>query len=88
MMKSVTTVETWKPRRGSLSLCIVTLTAAACVVVSLLAGCSWRHPGETRAEIDRRHQRVLRLNSEMLLSDLDKVLLLDRPSRLTDKRLP
>lgn len=87
-MKSVTTVETSKPRRGSLSLCILTLATVAGMAVLLLAGCSWRHPGETRAEIDRRHQRVLRLNGEMMLSDLDKVLLLDRPSKLTDKRLP
>lgn len=88
MMKSVTTVETRKPRRGGLSLCILTLAAVACAAVSLLTGCSLRHPGETRAEIDRRHERVLRLNNEMMLSDLDKVLLLDRPSKLTDKRLP
>ena len=87
-MKSATTVETRKPRHGSLSLCIFTLAAAACVALSLLAGCSLRQPGETRAEIDRRHERVLRLNGEMLLSDLDKALLLDRPSKLTDKRIP
>lgn len=64
------------------------LAAAAYVFVLLLAGCSWRQPGETRAEIDRRHERTLRLNNEMMLSDLDKVLLLDRPSKLTDKRIP
>jgi len=64
------------------------LAAAAYVLMVLLAGCSLRHPGETRAEIDRRHSRVLRLNNEMMLSDLDKVLLLDRPSKLTDKRIP
>ena len=64
------------------------LAAAACISLSLLAGCSARQPGETRAEIDRRHQRALRLNNEMMLSDLDKVLMLDKPSGLTDKRLP
>lgn len=31
---------------------------------------------------------MLRLNSELLLSDLDMVLMLDRPSQLTDKRIP
>lgn len=65
-----------------------TLAAAAYVSVSLLAGCSLRQPGETRAEIDRRHSRVLRLNNETMLSDLDKMLGLDGPSMLTDKRVP
>ena len=65
-----------------------TLAAAVYVSVLLLAGCSLRHPGETRAEVDRRHSRVLRLNNETMLSDLDKVLGLDRPSKLTDKRIP
>jgi hypothetical protein len=45
-------------------------------------------PGESEAEGQRRHQRVWRLNRQMLLSDLDKALLLDRPSKLTDKRIP
>jgi len=87
-MKSVTTVENRKERRRGLSLRFLALAAAAYVLMVLLAGCSLRHPGETRAEIDRRHSRVLRLNNEMMLSDLDKVLLLDRPSKLTDKRIP
>jgi hypothetical protein len=59
-----------------------------CILGMMLGGCSWRHPGETVAEVNRRHDRVLRLNSEMMLSDLDRVFMLDRPSRLTDKRLP
>jgi hypothetical protein len=88
MMKSVTAVENRKGQRGGMSVWILALAMIACVSVSLLAGCSLRHPGETRAEIDRRHYRTLRLNNEMMLSDLDKVLLLDRPSRLTDKRIP
>lgn len=87
-MKSVTTVENRKERHGSLNLRFFALAAAACVFVALLAGCGGRQPGETSAEISRRHDRVLRLNGEMALSDLDKVLLLDRPSKLTDKRIP
>ena len=86
-MKSVTTVEKKERRRG-LGLRFFTLAVAGFVTVSLLAGCSLRHPGETRAEIDRRHSRVLRLNNETMLSDLDRVLGLDQPSRLTDKRVP
>jgi len=88
MMKSVTTVENRKEGRRSLSLRFFTLAAAAYVSVLLLAGCSFRHPGETRAEVDRRHQRILRLNNEMMMSDLDRVLMLDQPSKLTDRRIP
>ena len=87
-MKSVTIAEHRKERCGSRSLRFFALAATACVFVALLAGCSGRQPGETRAEVNRRHDRVLRLNGEMALSDLDKVLLLDRPSKLTDKRIP
>ena len=87
-MKSVTTVENRKEGRRSLSLRFFTLAAAVFVSALLLAGCSWRHPGETRAEVDRRHSRILRLNDEMKMSDLDRLLMLDRPSRLTDRRIP
>jgi hypothetical protein len=88
MMKSMLAVEDRKERRGRLGLRLFTFAAGVCFAALLLGGCSWRHPGETRAEIDRRHERVLRLNSEMMLSDLDRVLMLDRPSKLTDKRIP
>ena len=63
------------------------LAAAVCLLTTWLAGCGGQ-PGETRAEVSRRHDRVLRFNNETMMSDLDKVLMLDRPTRLTDKRLP
>jgi len=88
MMKSVTAVKNRKERRGSFGLRLFTFAAGVCFAALLLGGCSWRQPGETRAEIDRRHKRALRLNNETMLSDLDRVLMLDRPSRLTDKRIP
>jgi len=44
--------------------------------------------GETTAEGSRRHQRVLRINQSELMSDIDKALLFDQPSKLTDKRIP
>jgi len=88
MMKSVTTVENRKERRRGRGFRVLALAAAAYISVLLLAGCSLRHPGETRAEVDRRHSRVLRVNNELMMSDLDRVLGLDRPSKLTDRRLP
>jgi hypothetical protein len=87
MMRSVTTVENRKASHGSLILRFFAVAAAACISVLVLAGCGGQ-PGETKAEVGRRHDRIVRLNGEMMRSDIDKVLLLDRPSRLSDKRLP
>jgi hypothetical protein len=56
--------------------------------VVLLGGCSWAHPGETAAEVHRRHVRTVRINNEQLLADIDKVLLIDEPSKLSEYRLP
>jgi len=54
----------------------------------LPCGCAWDQLGETAAEGSRRHQRVLRINRQQMIEDLDKVLLLDQPSKLTEKRIP
>jgi hypothetical protein len=87
-MKSMTAAQDRNGQRMGSGLFFLTLAIALCIAALALSGCTWRQPGETRAEIDRRHERALRLNNEMMLSDLDKVLMLDRPSRLTDKRVP
>ena len=49
-----------------------------------LAGCA-NQLGETRAEINRNHLRTLRIDIQQLLDDIDRALLLDQPSKLTDK---
>jgi hypothetical protein len=51
-----------------------------------LNGCS--QPGETTAEGSRRHDRNLRVNQQGLNQDLDKAFLFDKPSKLSDKRIP
>ena len=51
-----------------------------------LSGCS--QPGETTAEGHRRHIRNVRINQQELNQDIDKTLLLDEPSKLSDKRVP
>ncbi len=57
--------------------------------VFLPLGCvSWDQAGETAAEGHRRHKRVLRVNRQEMMADIDKVLLLDKPSKLTEKRIP
>jgi hypothetical protein len=69
--------------------CKMVLAVFLWMLVFLLCGCSsYEQPGETAAEGRRRHDRVARINQQELMADIDKVLLLDRPSRLTDKRIP
>jgi len=53
------------------------------------SGCGpWASPGENAAEASRRRGRVLRVNHSEMMADVDKVLMLDEPSRLTDRNLP
>ena len=65
------------------------LTVIVLVFVLMPSGCSsYEQMGETAAEGRRRHQRSLRINQQQLMADLDMFWLLDKPSKLTDKRIP
>ena len=57
------------------------------VAAFVLAGCL-EQPGETAAKGHRRHLRNLSLNEQNMMSDIDRVLLMDKPSKLSDKRIP
>ena len=60
-----------------------------CALFLVPLGCrSYDQLGETAAEGNRRHKRVLRLNKNELMDDIDTFMLLDKPSKLTDKRIP
>ena len=60
-----------------------------CALFLVPLGCrSYNQAGETTAEGHRRHKRVLRLNKNEMMADLDTFMLLDKPSKLTDKRIP
>ena len=73
----------------SVSLCRVILTVILGVLFLLPAGCnSYEQPGETAAEGRRRHLRNARINQGELMADVDKFMLSDKPSKLTDKRIP
>ena len=87
MMKSVTAAKDRKEHRGRWNLRLLTV-GVAFVLGLVLSGCNWQQLGETSAEVSRRHARTLRLNTQEMTSDIDSVLLLDKPSRLTDKRIP
>jgi len=70
------------------SVCRVFLSIALFSLVLLVFGCSFEQPGETAAEGHRRHLRNLRINLQEMIRDIDRALLTDEPSRLTDKRVP
>ena len=73
----------------SVSVCKVILVIVLCALFLVPLGCrSYDQMGETAAEGHRRHKRVLRLNRQGMMEDLDTFMLLDRPSKLTDKRIP
>lgn len=58
-------------------------------LILLLGGCrSCDQPGETTADGRIRHERVLRINQQEMMADIDGILLLDKPSKLTDMRIP
>jgi hypothetical protein len=65
------------------------LAVLLCTAIFWLGGCSLlEQPGETAAEGHRRHLRNLTVNQQNLMSDIDRALLIDKPSRLSDKRIP
>ena len=58
-----------------------------CLLTMWLTGCGVQ-PGETKAEGRRRHIRNTRINKQEMMQDIDRSLLLDQPSKLSDKRIP
>lgn len=68
---------------------LVILGVVLFAVAFWLGGCnSYEQLGETEAEGNRRHQRVLRVNRQEMMEDVDRAMLLDKPSRTSDKRIP
>lgn len=67
----------------------VVLCVILCSLVFTFSGCgSTGQPGETQAEVHRRHIRNERINKENLNKDVDTFLLTDEPSKLSDKKIP
>ena len=73
----------------SIYLCKVIITIVLTALFLLPIGCSsYEQPGETAAEGRRRHLRNERIDQGGLMADIDKVFLTDKPSKLSDKRIP
>ena len=69
------------------AVCKAILGVFFCALIFWLSGC-FEQPGETAAEGHRRHLRNLRVDQQSLMEDIDKVMLTDQPSKLTEKRIP
>lgn len=63
------------------------LAVVAVILILMVGGCG-AGLGETSAEASRRRERVLRVNFRQMITDIDRVLMLDQPSRLTERDLP
>ena len=60
-----------------------------CITAFAFIGCtSFDQLGETQAEGHRRHLRIMRISRQGLMEDIDTALLMDRPTRLVDKKVP
>ncbi len=55
-----------------------------CVILLCLSGC-FKSTGETTDQVHQKHMRMINTNRRQMQEDIDSVLLLDRPSRLSDK---
>lgn len=76
-------------RSVSVSACKIILAVILWALVLLPCGCkSYEQLGETTAEGRRRHERIARINCQEMMTDIDKVMLFDKSSKLTDKRIP
>ena len=64
---------------------LVICLSIAILALSTLTGC--QGAGETKAEVKRRHNRVYNTNLQRLQDDIDTVLLIDRPNRLSSKHI-
>ncbi len=74
---------------GAKHASLLRLAALLCTLVFWLGGCNLlEQPGETSAKGHRRHLRNLYINQQNLVSDIDMVLLADKPSKLSGKRIP
>ena len=67
----------------------ITLVGLLLTIALLLTGCGlFNQPGKTAEEVHREHLRMLRINQQEMMRDIDRTLGVDQPSTLTDKTIP
>ena len=68
---------------------VILLVVMLLSLVVLATGCGFfDQPGKTADEVNREHIRMLRINQQELMADIDRTLGTDKPSTLTEKQLP
>ena len=65
------------------------LTILLLTLSVVLAGCKgfFDQPGMTAQEVHREHLRMIRVNQQQLMRDLDRAGHFDRPSQLSELRV-
>ena len=63
----------------------VLLFSAVCSCCVLFTGCAMQAPGETADEVSIRHKRVIKTTMMQMQADLDAYMMLDKPSKLSDR---
>ncbi len=88
-MKNGFVLTIWGIVGGTKRKSFLRLAALLCTLVFSLGGCVLlEQPGETAAKGHRRHLRNITINQQNLISDIDRLLLLDKPSQLTERKMP
>jgi hypothetical protein len=62
------------------------LTVVALALVIMSTGCGQQ--GKTAAEVNRTHIRVLQIQNQQLMRDIDRTFDLDQPTTLTERHIP
>jgi len=89
MMKKQKEAKREKQKVKGSAFCLFALTFIFCTLALWLSGCrSYEQMGETAAEGQRRHIRNAQLNRQQMMEDIDNLMLYDKPSKLSDKRIP
>lgn len=65
---------------------LVCCLCVLCLMAACLGGCL-SSPGETSREIHRKHMNVINTNFLQIQDDVDAVLHLDEPVKLSDKHI-
>ena len=65
---------------------VVSRLGLLCLFICCLAGCM-QGEGQTRKEIDQMHMRKINTGTKQMQDDIDMMLLMDQPSRLSDKAI-
>jgi len=65
------------------------LTILLLAIILFSTGCGFfNQPGKTAQEVHREHLRILRVNNQQMMWDVDRLLGFDQPSKLTERKLP